>query len=203
MKARLCAMKPSFLLNDSFLIASRPSQQRTLAGRDLIPPLWRIAIEKCTTVNGQLSWMMNSWKHTSTEWQLRVVMVSGVVFTLVYSHILQTTRRSKCKPPELRFCKTHTRHRILLASIRNLGRCPCPRCLMPLDRVPNMGMHRDMTQRMSLARVDDTKRRSRIKAAREAIYVKNYTIDSMAVENLLREDSLVPTAVCDSIFLWG
>jgi hypothetical protein len=74
---------------------------------------------------------------------------------------------------------------------------------MPLDRVPNMGMHRDMTQRMSLARVDDTKRRSRIKAAREAIYVKNYTIDSKAVENLLREDSLVPTAVCDSIFLWG
>jgi hypothetical protein len=33
--------------------------------------------------------------------------------------------------------------------------------------------------------------------------VKNYTIDSKAVENLLREDSLVPTAVCDSIFLWG
>jgi hypothetical protein len=161
-----------------------------------MPPLWRIAIGKCTTANGRLSWTMNSWKHTSTEWQLRVMMVSGVVFTLVYSHILQTTRRSKRKPPEHRFRNTYTRHRILLASIRNLGRCPCPRCLIPLDRVPNMGMRRDMAQRMSLARVDDTRRRSRVKAAREVIYAKNCTIDSKAVENLLREDSLVPTVVC-------
>ena len=74
---------------------------------------------------------------------------------------------------------------------------------MLLGRVPNMGMPRDMAQRMSLARVDDTKRRSRIRAAREAIYAKNHTIDSKAVENLLREDSLVPTAVCGSAFLCG
>jgi hypothetical protein len=60
-----------------------------------------------------------------------------------------------------------------------------------------------MAQRMSLARVDDAKRRSRVKAAREVIYVRNCTIDSKTVENLLREDSLVPTAVCVSIFLWG
>jgi hypothetical protein len=48
-----------------------------------------------------------------------------------------------------------------------------------------MGMCRDMAQRMSLARVDDTRQRSRVKAAREVIYVKNCTIDSKAVENLL------------------
>jgi hypothetical protein len=143
--------KSSILLNDSFLIPSRPSQQQTLAGRDLMPPLWCIAIGKCTTANGRLSWTMNSWKHTSTEWQLRVMTVSGVVFTLVYSHILQTTRRSKRKPPEHQFQNTYTHHRILLASIRNLGCCPCLRCLIPLDRVPNMGMRRDMAQRMSLA----------------------------------------------------
>jgi len=59
-----------------------------------------------------------------------------------------------------------------------------------------MGMRRDMTQRMSLVRVDDLNRRSRIKAAREFIYFKNYKVDSKAVEDLLREDSLVPTAVC-------
>ena len=86
-------------------------------------------------------------------------------------------------------------YRILLASIRNLGRCPCPRCLILLDRVPNMGMRRDMAQRMSLARVDNLERRSRIKAARDIIYVKNYRTDSKAVEDLLQKDSLVPTAV--------
>ena len=57
-----------------------------------------------------------------------------------------------------------------------------------------MGMRRDMAQRMSLARVDNRERRSRIKAAREIIYVKGYKTDSKAVEDLLRCDSLVPTA---------
>ena len=64
-----------------------------------------------------------------------------------------------------------------------------------MDRVPNMGLRRDMVQRLSLARTDDVKRRSRVDAAREAVYGKNHTVDSAAVENLLKEDSLVPTAV--------
>ena len=63
-----------------------------------------------------------------------------------------------------------------------------------------MGMRRDMMQRVSLVRVDDLNRRSRIKAAREIIYLKNYKVDSKAVEDLLREDSLVPTAVCVCLF---
>jgi hypothetical protein len=58
-----------------------------------------------------------------------------------------------------------------------------------------MGMRRDMTQRISLARIDDVKRRSRVGAARAAIYSENNAIDSTAVENLLKEESLVPTAV--------
>jgi hypothetical protein len=57
-----------------------------------------------------------------------------------------------------------------------------------------MGMRRDMAQRMSLARVDNLERRRRIKVAREIIYLKNYGTDSKAVEDLLRQDSLVPTA---------
>jgi len=58
-----------------------------------------------------------------------------------------------------------------------------------------MGMCRDTTQHISLARIDDVKQRSRVGAAREAIYSENNTIDSAAVENLLKEESLVPTAV--------
>lgn len=58
-----------------------------------------------------------------------------------------------------------------------------------------MGTHRDMVQRVSLKRVDDLNRRSRIETAREIIYTKNYKTDSKAVEGLLQEDSLVPTAV--------
>jgi len=58
-----------------------------------------------------------------------------------------------------------------------------------------MEMRRDMTQRISLAHIDDVKRRSHVGAAREAIYSENNTIDSAAVKNLLKEESLVPTAV--------
>src|ERR1700679_3384954 len=59
-----------------------------------------------------------------------------------------------------------------------------------------MGKHRDMMQRRTLARIDNVKRRNLVKAAREKIYEKNYVVDSKAVERLLQEESLVPTAVC-------
>jgi hypothetical protein len=58
-----------------------------------------------------------------------------------------------------------------------------------------MGKHVDMQQRKTLARVDDVNRRNRVAAAREIIYEKKYAVNSAAVENLLREDSLVPTMV--------
>jgi len=75
-----------------------------------------------------------------------------------------------------------------------------------MDHVHNMGMPRDMTQRKSLVHVDDVQWHSRIKAAHEAIYVKNSRIDSMAIENLLKEESLVPMAVSNfhffSVLFW-
>lgn len=58
-----------------------------------------------------------------------------------------------------------------------------------------MGMARDMTQRRTFARIDDESRRHRVAAARRAIYEKNYAVNSKAVNRLLQEDSLVPTAV--------
>jgi hypothetical protein len=125
-------------------------------------------------------------------------MASGAVFTLVYLRILPTTKRSKFGYVVHCACHYLTSSRILIASIRNLGRCPCPRCLIPLDRMAKMGRRRDMTQRQTLARTDDVKRRNRVETARELIYRKNYGISSKAVERLLQEDSLVPTAVCIS-----
>jgi hypothetical protein len=53
-----------------------------------------------------------------------------------------------------------------------------------------------MAQRETLARVDDLDCRHRVAVARDLIYEKNYAVDSAAVKRLLKEDSLVPTAVC-------
>jgi hypothetical protein len=62
-------------------------------------------------------------------------------------------------------------------------------------------MRQDMTQRRTLARVDDVKRRNRVEMAHEKIYKNSYVVDSTAVEALLQEDSLVPTAVHAFSFL--
>ena len=129
-------------------------------------------------------------------------MASNVAFILAYSRILQTIQRSKSRCAEaFAFGETNTSYRVVIASIRNLGRCPCPRCLIPLDRAANMGMQRDMTQRKNLARIDDANRRDRVKVAREHIYEKSNGINSKGVQNLLQETSLVPTTVYISLLL--
>lgn len=58
-----------------------------------------------------------------------------------------------------------------------------------------MGMRRDMTQRETLARLDNDRRRRRVADARRFIYDQNNQINSVGVERLLGEESLVPTEV--------
>jgi hypothetical protein len=64
-----------------------------------------------------------------------------------------------------------------------------------------MGTYEDMAQRKSLAHIDNVDRRSRVEAAHEAIYVKNSAVDGVAVEALLKAESLVPTAVSSCFIL--
>ena len=82
-----------------------------------------------------------------------------------------------------------------MATIRNLGHCPCPRCTTPLSRVHLLGTKNDRQARTSLARVDDNQYRSRLSTARQAIYKQNYDVDSAAVARMLKPWSLVPTSV--------
>jgi len=88
----------------------------------------------------------------------------------------------------------------MLASIKNKGRCPCPRCLISIDRFQNLGMVRDRQQCSTLQRVDDDTRRFNINTARELIYQKNYAVDSKRLPPCFQQESLVPTLV-HSLFL--
>jgi hypothetical protein len=106
----------------------------------------------------------------------------------------QITRRSKNVFYVIAFVLIASNIRILIASIRNLGNCLCPHCLIPLSHVHNMGMARDMMQRETMARVDDIHRRSSVNAAQRVIYEKNFQVNSTGVENMLQDMSLVPTA---------
>jgi hypothetical protein len=88
-------------------------------------------------------------------------------------------------------------NRILVTCIRNLGTCPCPRCLIPLNEVHNLGTELDRERRTTMARVDDSESRGRVVTARKLIYdpKQNVGVDNKAIEDLLKCTSQVPTIV--------
>lgn len=84
--------------------------------------------------------------------------------------------------------------KVLLTTIRNFGACPCPRCLVPKDKIPELGTVRDETRRSTLVRVDDARRRGRISQVRDWIYRAGRAIKSKAVELVIGTRSEVPTS---------
>ncbi|KAG8741331.1 hypothetical protein FRC10_002993 [Ceratobasidium sp. 414] len=83
--------------------------------------------------------------------------------------------------------------RVLLATIRDKGRCPCPRCLIPMNQVHKMGMRSDASARVKTQRHDNLKRQKLINQARSLIYEGNKVVSNTEVEDLLQPTSLVPT----------
>jgi hypothetical protein len=83
----------------------------------------------------------------------------------------------------------------VLATIRNLGRLPCPRCLVPLSKVHRLGTLADMQQRRDNHRRWDHEHEYNLNKARDHIYQRNMQVNSGAVEALLSQESFVPTVV--------
>ncbi|KAJ7151509.1 hypothetical protein C8R46DRAFT_1229045 [Mycena filopes] len=83
--------------------------------------------------------------------------------------------------------------KVLLACIRNLGKCPCPRCTIPKDKIDGLGTQNDTKNRTKLERTDNARYRSKIELARRRIYEDGLGVKSKRVENLLEPESLVPT----------
>lgn len=83
----------------------------------------------------------------------------------------------------------------MIASIRDKGQCPCPRCLMPLSDVEGLGTPEDMQCHLDLARVDDETHRHKIQKAQDLIFKNNHAVASKMVEAYLKDESLMPTAV--------
>ena len=86
--------------------------------------------------------------------------------------------------------------RVLIAAIRNLGKCPCPRCLIPKSHTHLLTTESDLLQCKVLSRSDTAHCHEKITSARKLIYKKHYAVDGMQVEELLKDESLVPTTVC-------
>ncbi|KAI0076041.1 hypothetical protein K474DRAFT_1685008 [Panus rudis PR-1116 ss-1] len=83
--------------------------------------------------------------------------------------------------------------KVLLTTIRNLGSCPCPRCKIPKENIPELGMKRDDARRVKQERVNDSRFAHNVGLARKNIYVKGVSIKSKFVEHFLAAESYVPT----------
>jgi hypothetical protein len=84
---------------------------------------------------------------------------------------------------------------VLIAAIRELGKCPCPRCFITLDLVRELGTKTDTIIRRTFRRFDDEAHRVLVERARRKIYEQGYAVKSKHVEQLLQPTSLVPTKV--------
>ncbi|KAG2099546.1 uncharacterized protein F5147DRAFT_777234 [Suillus discolor] len=83
--------------------------------------------------------------------------------------------------------------KVLLASIKFLGQCPCSRCLVKKTDIPKMGTKLDLRRRDRLQRVDDNSRCHNIAKARSLIFEKGAPVSGTWVNGLLNDESLVPT----------
>ncbi|KAG8768938.1 hypothetical protein FRC12_005262 [Ceratobasidium sp. 428] len=83
--------------------------------------------------------------------------------------------------------------RVLLATIRDKGACPCPRCLVPLKHAHKMGTPSDMRMRAKNARRDNLTRQKLIQRARGLINTDGKAVDNVEVQRLLQPHSYVPT----------
>ncbi|KLO04861.1 hypothetical protein SCHPADRAFT_840114 [Schizopora paradoxa] len=80
----------------------------------------------------------------------------------------------------------------LIGTIRDMGDHPCPRCLISKSDIHLLGSKKDAKNRKIL-RTDDAKRQDKITTCRKFIYEDGYVVNSKAVENILKEESWVPT----------
>ena len=85
--------------------------------------------------------------------------------------------------------------RIAVATIRNLGNSPCPRCLVGKHDLHKLGMPSDTKKREKHQRQEDTSRRSKVEGAYKRIHELYGAIAGEPVEKELKEQSLIAIKV--------
>ncbi|KAJ7155302.1 hypothetical protein C8R46DRAFT_1296775 [Mycena filopes] len=82
--------------------------------------------------------------------------------------------------------------KVLLATIKYFGGCPCPRCFVQKDQISEMGTKADMNRRKTI-REDTGWWRRKIDHVRTFIYEKGFLVAGAAVNRNLKPQSWVPT----------
>ena len=113
---------------------------------------------------------------------------------LTPAHILCRLPRKVSNFYSLPRCNTYGGHRVLLATIKYLGRNPCPRCLIKKEDLAGVGTHTDIVTR-NHHRTDNDTRRQNVERARRHIFTEGLGVKSSAVEKIFKKHSNVPTRV--------
>ncbi|KAG8914957.1 hypothetical protein FRC01_003851 [Tulasnella sp. 417] len=91
--------------------------------------------------------------------------------------------------------------KVIIATIRNLGICLCPRCLIVRHQIRKLGTKADTKLRSQRRRVDNDSRRALVAKSRIFVYERRQNVVSAWVEANLRQESLVPTTNAFSLRL--
>jgi hypothetical protein len=121
-----------------------------------------------------------------------VLMALSDGYTLAFSRILQITLRSESFPFVFYIAQSHDTIRVLLATMRDKGLRPCPRCFVLKSKIDQTGTKRDAQFRKKNVRkylLDF------VHVARDAIYRRAAKISGAVVNRLLKPTSSVPTLV--------
>ena len=118
------------------------------------------------------------------------------VSTPGFSHIQLIIQKSMSTTPTLAVICSVSFDRVIIATIRDKGLCPCPRCNLPKTSFNRLGFQPDFMARLTCA---CSYLRDKVCAAIHAIYKLGNPIKGTVVEKLLKDWSLVPTLVRRSL----
>ncbi|THV06142.1 hypothetical protein K435DRAFT_816014 [Dendrothele bispora CBS 962.96] len=82
--------------------------------------------------------------------------------------------------------------RILMVCMKFLAKCLCPRCTITKSKIPNLGTKNDFYICNNRRRHDSKAHQKRIEEARKRIFEQGYSVASLAVGDLLDDQSLTP-----------
>ncbi|KAG2061329.1 hypothetical protein BDR06DRAFT_870170 [Suillus hirtellus] len=117
-------------------------------------------------------------------------------FMHTYEHgiVVQFANNVKCRVfPRFFTYATDYPEKILLACIKFLGKFPCPCCLIPKEKIADLGMKLDRLWRKRDVQLDNHARRSTIERVHDWIFTKGRNIGSTVIDKLLGPMSLVLT----------
>ena len=136
-----------------------------------------------------------------------VAMVSPDVFSLGSSHIQRTIPRSLSPTPSDGERSYYTSRRLLIfnyraliAALKPLANCLCPRCLTQKNEVNEAGTTEDHDRRETLQRKDNNIVHSKIRRARKLVF-GGRSLNSERVKELLDPQSLTPVRVSRICFM--